>query len=322
MMTPHTTDTFADDKRDLLPVARLLYDVFKVPRYDGIDFLHWQYRLAPEGREISSNLMQDGACMAHYCLVPQIWGGNGKKLSFALALNTAVSEKARGKGVYTSLAEQTLTSAGNDHGIMAVVGVSNANATPGCTRRLAFRLVAPLPVRAGIAVPIRDNSVSCWSIEKGMVPREVLATLEELDYALSAKGWAREWTPERLAYRLRSPVAHYWLHYSETGLLVSTCDHFGPIPVAVLLRFFPRRDRTESNNIDIKSLIRSACLAAHSPFFLHAGFPGFDLGWVVNVPRRLLPSPLNLIYRPLNAQAPAAEDFSVAVFEFLDFDAY
>ena len=63
----------------------------------------------------------------------------------ALSLNTAVHERARGGGVFTRLAEETYDKA-RVRGIRVVVGVANANSTPGFVKRLGFTSIGPLPV--------------------------------------------------------------------------------------------------------------------------------------------------------------------------------
>jgi hypothetical protein len=308
-----------DDENFLKSIKDLLFRVFNSEIYRSVDYVNWQYREAPEGRQISQEIWHEGKCLAHYCVVPQKWSCRERGVvPFALSLNTAVGAEARGKGVFTTLAESTYNSAISEHGIEAIIGVANANSTPGFLRKLGFKLVAPLPVRMGITIPMLPEGVRFWSISNGQLPEDLKPTLDLIAYEPS-DAWSRAWSSESLAWRLRSPVRSYNVHADKTGLLISTIDHFHGIPVSILLRHF-RLDGQQWGSS--QRLIKAACAVAGTPFFLHAGFTRTEIGFSIPLPRGLLPSPLNLIYRPLSGDTLSHAEFKINEFEFLDFDAY
>src|SRR5512140_2458678 len=104
--------TAAPDPRRayLARTAAMLHEVFGGDRYSE-SYLHWQYERAVEGHEIAVDIEKDGKSLAHYCVVPQNYASQGGARPMALSLNTAVTEAARGKGVFTRLAEETYSKA-------------------------------------------------------------------------------------------------------------------------------------------------------------------------------------------------------------------
>ena len=80
----------------------------------------------------------------------------------ALSLNTAVHERGRGGGVFVELGERTVGKAA-ELGVESVVGVANANSTPGFVRRLGFDLLAPLPAK--MITPLPGSSAGIHSAD-------------------------------------------------------------------------------------------------------------------------------------------------------------
>jgi len=157
---------------NLSDVARLLDHVFKLPKYNGTEYLDWLYHRDPAGTDVSVDYFEANTCKAHYAVVPAPYHSAFKKLPFSLSLNTAVAPDLRLKGLFSRLAEDCYAKAA-ERGIAAVTGVANANSTPGFTKRLGFTLVGPLPVKIGIAGMRRHNGFFRSEMTTGQSGEEV-----------------------------------------------------------------------------------------------------------------------------------------------------
>ncbi len=91
------------------------------------------------------------------------------------------------------------------------------------------------------------------------------------------------------------------------------------LPFTVILKLYPRRDRGERRTA---ALVSASCRFHGAPFGVYAGWntnakvPGIPL------PEWLKTSPLNLIFRSLDAAVIHQDSVTFDTFEFLDFDAY
>jgi GNAT superfamily N-acetyltransferase len=292
--------------------ATLLQQVFPgAPRIARPDYLHWLYEQSPLGPVIEANLDDDQGRAAHYALVPLPLTLDGTPLSGALSMNTAVHERARGGGVFVRMAKQAFELA-RERDVAVIVGVANANSTPGFLRRLRFELVTPLPATVLLPMPGGRRGVhSGWAAEAP----ELASDAGEL-LAAPAHGIATIWTPERLSWRLAAPGARYALHRSSRALAVSTLARRHGIPVAVLTAVFAA---SSLDAVGTRALVRAACRFHRAPAALHVGLNDRLALQGIALPRRLRESPLNLIYRDLRGIARSSD---VARFELLDFDAY
>jgi GNAT superfamily N-acetyltransferase len=307
-----TTHTVSEDEY-LASVAACLKDVFKSDRYQ-VEYLRWLYRQAPEGHEIATDLFEDGACRAHYCVVPQTYQRSGNELLMSLSLNTAVSPQVRRKGVFVNLANDCYEQA-RARGVTAVVGVANANSTHGFVNRLGFRLVRQLPVVVGITAPLARGqpAIDPSAHTQGELERFAAG----LDFSPGAH-WGQKWSAAKLAWRLKSPVGRYRFHVGADGGVVSTSTRIGGVPIAIVLKIF----RTAEGVVRTGRLLSVACASHKTALYLYCGVnerirvPGIPM------PRRLLPAPLNFIYLRLGDPAPPDREFALGTFEFLDFDAY
>jgi GNAT superfamily N-acetyltransferase len=295
--------------------ASLLARVFpQAPQIGRPEYLRWLYVDSPFGPVIEANLDDEAGRAGHYALVPIDLTVDGQSHSGALSLNTAVDERARGGGVFVRLASEAIEAA-RSRGIAVVLGVANANSTPGFLRRLEFQLVAPLPATVLVPTPGRRGNVrSAWAGDAILA----IDDADDLDALLRAPahGVARSWTAETLRWRLAAPGARYALHRSAHALLVSTVDRRQRVPVAVLLKLFASaavgaRER--------RALVRAACRFHRAPFALHVGFNDLVAFRGPPLPERLRSSPLNLILRELGGTAPSGP---IVRWELLDFDAY
>jgi len=298
--------------------AALLARVFPdAPRISRPEYLYWLYEQSPFGPVIEANLDDAQGRSGHYALVPAALDADGTPCPGALSLNTAVDERARGGGVFVRLATEAIELAAQ-RGVQIVFGVANASSTPGFLRRLQFELAGSLPATVLVPLPGRRTGRvrSAWADEAAFARGGVAHDLDEVLLASPARGLERRWTPETLRWRLASPGSHYALHRSARALLVSTVDRRNGVPVAVLLKMFAA---APLSTVERRELVRAACRVHRAPAALHIGFNDLVPFRGVPLPRRLRPSPLNLIVRGLDGGAPRA---SFTRLELLDFDAY
>lgn len=297
--------------------AALLERVFPdATRISRPEYLRWLYEESPFGTAIEANLDDDEGRAGHYALVPLGLTADGESRAGALSLNTAVDERARGGGVFVKLAGEALDSA-RERGVGTVVGVANANSTPGFLKRLSFELAGPLPATVLLPLPGRGQGVrSMWAGEDAFAAGGVAGAGLEALLAPPARGLARAWTPEALRWRLAAPGSRYALHRSERMLVVSTADHSKPVPVAVLLKAFASAPPSAAER---RAAVRAACRFHRAPLAIHAGLNDMVSFSGPRLPERLRSSPLNLIVRHLEEPPPSS---AFARFEFLDFDAY
>ncbi len=296
----------------LTATATLLRQVFPDARVGDVAYLRWLYEQSPFGHVVETNVDDDHGRAAHYAVVPVALCVDGHETRGALSLNTAVHERARGGGTFVRLAAATFEEAARA-GIEVVVGVANANSTPGFVRRLGFENHGPLA--ATVLLPTPGPRAGIRSAPAHAAAGAAL--LQDADGLVEAgpAGWARKWTAESLAWRLACPATRYVVHRSDQALMITTAERRAGVNVAVLLAVFAAAALAPGHT---RQLIRAACRTHRAPLAIHVGvndrvpFQGLPL------PERLRPSPLNLISRTLgDVRVPPASRF-----EFLDFDAY
>jgi GNAT superfamily N-acetyltransferase len=294
------------------PTRRLLAEAFPDdPKFSRDAFLDWEYD-SPSGRVIERNRDDEAGRLGHYAVLPQRWQRDGVVEPWALSLNTAVSERARGQGLFTTLADETYELARTERGVRTIVGVANANSTPGFVGRLRFSLVGPLDVAV---LPWRP-SIAARAIDRITV-EQLLADPLVQNPVYRPGAFTRVWDAAELAWRLASPGASYSVFRAPGALAITCASSFAKVPVAVLLKVIVAGDDV----VDLGPIVAAACTHHRAPAALHAGsnpdlrFRGMPL------PDRFRPSPLNLIVRSLDPDRPS-ESVIPSTFEFLEFDAY
>jgi hypothetical protein len=299
----------------IAPTAALLGEVFPGKRPARTDYLQWLYHDSPFGEVVETNLDDERGRIGHYAVVPIALVADDVPELGALSLNTAVHERARGGGTFVRLASETFSKA-RERGITAVVGVANANSTPGFVRRLEFELIGPLPVNVLVPVPGSARGFqSRWATQAALSSEAIATELGPL-LAAPARGRARAWTIETLRWRLAQPGARYALHRSDELLAVSCLDRRHGVRVAILLKVFAASPVPAPAR---RALVRAACRFHRAPLALHVGLNDLVDFRGIPLPERLRDSPLNLIYRSLGDEPRRG---SIVRFEFLDFDAY
>lgn len=261
--------------------AALLSAVFEpAPKFTA-KAIAWRYRDNPAGEVVGTDAWSGEVLAAHYVTCPALATVEGQGLRGLLSLNTATHPDFQGQGLFTRLAEATYA-AGTEGGFDFVVGVANANSTPGFIRKLGFQLVAPLAAGALLLPPGR------------LAERPVQ--------------YAARWTPELLAWRLANPAARYGVARRGGLTRITAATHLPFVRCAAYLPDLAAASDAGPAGADLFiGLEPRMDLSRH----------GF-----VALPRRFRPSPLNLIYRRLSNRAPAALAPDEVALSFLDFDPY
>ena len=140
-------------------------------------------------------------------------------------------------------------------------------------------------------------------------------------------GWATDWHAEALRWRLSCPLTRYWVHTVGDVALITTRTRYARMPVTVVLKAFPlasgrtRLSDPEARPVRATPAVRAAVRFHRSAFAVYAGFNRSVRISGIAPPRRLQPSPLNLIVRRLDP-AVDHDSFELDTFELLDMDAY
>lgn len=263
--------------------ATLLGQVFgEGPKFTP-QAIAWRYRDNPAGRVVGTDAWAGDQLAAHYVTCPLTARVDGVTRRGLLSLNTATHPDFQGRGLFTRLAEATYE-AGAAAGYEFVIGVANANSTPGFERKLGFQRVASLAAGVLLRRPRRftDAQVQFESL----------------------------WTPQALAWRLGNPAGDYKAGRSGALTGVWARTHLPRVRCAA---FLPGALPVAAGG--------GAPLAASLFIGLEPRLDLRRLGFVA-IPQRWRPSPLNLIWRALSPAAPARLSPGAAAINFLDFDPY
>jgi len=262
--------------------SRLLGAVFGAAAKFSPQAIAWRYRDNPAGRVVGADAWAGETLAAHYVACPLTARVGARSLRGLLSLNTATHPDFQGRGLFTQLACATYDQA-HAAGYDFIVGVANANSTPGFVRKLSFQKVAPLAAGLLLGAPRRFG------------PQPVTFQVE--------------WGPEQIAWRLANPAARYAVSRHRGLTIASAATHLPGVRCVALL--------------DPEVEVAATRPAPGAGLFigleprLGLALPGF-----IALPDRLRPSPLNLIYRPLSEAAPAELDPAATRISFLDFDPY
>ncbi len=317
-----TIDGSGDDPTLLADATALLDGELPDPRFADTGYLRWIYRDNPLGRAIERHQQVDASdgprLVAHYANVPRRYRGpGGERSDGAWSLNAVVHrdhQRARhfsriGVEIYEEAAER---------GWSFVVGVTNEKSTGAVVKYMGWRLAGPLPVR--VIQPLGRGR----KLHHAEVTDRWLDSTDFADFAATVdrqpvSGWSTDYTPDVLRWRLACPHTRYWVHVGADVALVTTRSRLGPVPACVVLKVFPLVTGTAP--VDATPAIRSATRHHRAGFAVYAGFNGSARVRGLRPPRRLQPSPLNLIIRHLD---PAVDQDAIVLdtFEFLDMDAY
>jgi len=267
--------------------SALLSKCFPMAHHFDCDYLRWLYSENPDGPVVGFDAWEGSCLAAHYVTIPAPMRVNGTLRKALLSLNTATHPAYQGQGLFTKLAEQTYRSA-TDQGFECVYGIANANSTPGFQRRLGFTLVGQLDARIGI----------------GRLTRRA-GGVQQPD------GLRRAWNAASLAWRFRNPKNPVRAEVIEGTTMVAATSARLPVlsawaEVPALPDFIPSGPAPRT----LGRLFLGKLSAAERGTWQF-----------VDIPHRLRPSPLNLIFRDVAGNGDVIDMAQVSL-NFLDFDAY
>ena len=314
------------DDAVLADATDLLRAVLPNPRLiDDTAYLRWSYRDNPSGpaweryHYIETQGGGQPLLVAHYVTAARRFRGpGGRRCEGTQSYNYATRSGYRRSRHFTRLGLEAYAEAGAAGRVFAV-GVANEMSTPACIKYLGWRQVGPLPVRV-IPPAVRGRR----DLNHVEVSASWLDSAEFNDLAAAVDchpvaAWSTDWTPETLRWRLSCPFARYWIHTSDDLALVTTRISHKKLPITVVLKMFPLRPGPGPT--PATGAIRSITRWHRSAFAVYAGINPAVTVQGIKPPRRLQPSPLNLIVRSLDPSVDNAEiDFDT--FELLDTDAY
>ncbi|MCW3128146.1 MAG: hypothetical protein JWO03_3804 [Bacteroidetes bacterium] len=284
MSQDHQIRQTAIDGASILSYSALLSDVFGKPQLFTKEYLQWQYADNPDGTIVGFNAYQGETLAAHYVTQPMEAVINGIKLKGLLSLNTATHPNHQGKGLFVKLADRTYTYA-TEHGYDFVIGVANQNSVHGFTKKLGFQLVGQLHALLGMgALPYTDD--------------------------LSVFSYYKEWSSEALAWRLKNPCNAYGVS-NDRNIVVSSATAY-PMINATIGTFDKNKYAVTPRPSSFSVL--NLWVGANRNITSKTNF-------YFNIPNRLRPAPLYLIFKALNSSIGPL-NFNDVYFQALDFDAY
>ncbi|MFT7607105.1 MAG: hypothetical protein ACI9MX_000150 [Candidatus Aldehydirespiratoraceae bacterium] len=318
-----TIDGKSDDPQILSDATQLLDRELPDPRFVSDDYLRWAYRENPLGRawERHQHVEVDGSVRlaAHYANMPRRFRGPvGERSDGAWSLNAVVhSDHQRGRH-FTRIGLEIYEEA-TAEGRSFVVGVTNEQSTGAVVKYMGWRLAGPLPVRIVLPLGRGRTRMTHREIDANWLDGEEFTEFAATVDRHVVDGWSTDYTADVLRWRLACPETRYFVHQADDLAMITTTSNLGPIPACVVLKLFPLTTGTAP--IDATRAIRSAMRFHRAAFAVYAGFNGRVTLRGGRPPRRLQPSPLNLIIRHLD---PTVDQDAITLdtFEFLDMDAY
>jgi len=327
MTAPEPTDPASladarrrDRDRDNERNTELLAAELPAARYIDARYLQWLYDDNPYGPAIQRSVDDDGVRIGHYALIPQRFRGRDGIVPAAFSLHAVVRSGGQRKGLFTDMGLEIYEEAGAA-GWQLTTGVCNEKSIGAVVKYMGWKWPGPLPVR--LVAPYAMAGSEARRVISRTVDADYLASadFEQLVAGLDAfpvQQWTNHYTAEYLRWRLACPATTYAIHVTDELVAITSTDvRFGVRAVAVL-KLLPRDGRT---GLRAEAIVSAACRFHKAPYAVYAGFnPHVSLRGV-QPPRKLQPSPLNLIIRSLSSaidQGPLMID----TFEFLDMDAY
>ncbi|HEY0030655.1 MAG TPA: GNAT family N-acetyltransferase [Bacteroidia bacterium] len=270
------------DGNSIREIAALLKLVFPQADKYSFDFLDWQYRQNPNGKIRGFNALYNGKLAAHYAIMPIVADIFGQPERGLLSLNTATHPDHQGKRLFTTLANMSYKAAGKE-GYGFVVGVANANSTPGFVNHLGFQLVGPLEAKLGI----------------GEIVRKELKVSPD---------FIKRWSEPSIQWRVANPKMQYQIKGNN---VFSKTDK--PLIKAMLVdssMALPLQD----NVVNIGFRPVQLWIGIDQSI-------NWKRSFYFNVPQSMRPSPLNFIFKDLTSASRKLNIKNVR-FSAFDFDAY
>jgi hypothetical protein len=309
-------DRLRDNERNTELLAREL----PAARYVDAGYLQWLYDDNPYGPAIQRSVDEDGVRIGHYALIPQRFRGRDGIVPAAFSLHAVVRSGTQRKGLFTQMGLEIYEEA-SGAGWQLTTGVCNEKSIGAVVKYMGWKWPGPLPVR--LVAPYAMAGAAARRVESRTVDAAYLASSEfeqlaaELD-STPVDQWTNSYTAEYLRWRLACPATTYAIHVTDELVAITTTDVRFGVRAAAILKLLPRAGRT---GLRAEAIVGAACRFHRAPYAVYAGFNPHVALRGVQPPRKLQPSPLNLIIRSLS---PAVDQgpLMIDTFEFLDMDAY
>jgi predicted N-acetyltransferase YhbS len=270
------------DEKAIKEIARLLRAAFPISNKFTEAFIDWQYNKNPDGKVVGYNAYKNGVLVAHYAVIPLKAKLFGKDENGLLSLNTATHPNHQGKKLFTTLAELTYKLA-VDKGYSFVIGVANANSTPGFVNKLGFQLVGSLDAKLGFGKIVSSGKKN-------------------------AVAFIKSWNKQSIEWRLTNPETKYKI---KENFIYAATDTPG---IEAILLTIPDTLQLPENKISIGFRPVKLWIGINKNYDWKKSFY-FD------VPFKFRPSPLNFIFKDLTL-ANRKLDINNVYFDAFDFDAY
>lgn len=301
--------------------AKLLADALDPVRFGHPGYLPWFYRQNPRGEAIDENEDDEhGNRVAHYAVLPTVFRTPAGTTPFIFSSNVATSPTVRRGGLFRVMAERVYERI-RASGAPALVAVTNAASTVVVVDKFGWRALGSMPVRISVPVPGLGRAVESRAVDADLLASDWFAAASaDLDW-VPVTDWVQSWTPDFLRWRLSRPDGGYVVHVTPDALAVSVLDH-APLRVraAVLLKVFPRPGA--SLPVSPAPFIAAACRYHRARVCVYAGFNAHARVRGIRPPKRLQPSPLNVVFKSFDETRAPTTAFRLDTFEFLDMDAY
>jgi hypothetical protein len=148
-------------------------------------------------------------------------------------LDSSVAERSRGKGLFSTLGNQVAERARASE-YTALIGLANAQATPGQVRNIGFELIRPLPVAVYLPTVFRGRRTFDVITAAGLAD-----WLEESGGAtLPDSGAWRIWDTAELRWRMSDPTHDYEVIAGHDLAAVVHITRLRGVPVVVILKTF------------------------------------------------------------------------------------
>ena len=295
-------------------------ECFRTPGY-----LEWLYEANPCGPAIQESVDRKGQRVSHFALLPQRWARGDDVAAFCVGVN-GVTRAGAGQAHFLALLRRGIREMGR-RGVVAGFGVTNESSTAMTVTRTGIGDVGPLPVVVRPVTP-GGRSVVTHDVTAAWLEGDGPAELADSLAPPPDDGWAQQWTADILRWRLANPAARYRVHLAGDAAAVTTRLRYRGAPVTVVLKLLARGPATHRRTAG--RLVAAACRRDRSPGAVYVGFNDrFEFPGVA-VPRRLLPSPLNLVLFGADRASVAVgeeieglpqDEVRLRCFELLDFDA-
>ena len=314
-MTSETSET-----GEYWATSQLLADQLNDRRFRSGVFLDWFYGANPRGQAIVEDIDDDhGKRIGHYGVVPTTYRTPRGTTPFIFTSNVATDPGARRKGLFREMADRIYPRAAAI-GAPGLAGTGNAQSSVVIIARFGWKDLGSMPAIVSLpGVPARG--VRDIRVDAAFLGSDELAQLSaDLDW-VPVRDWVQSWTPDYLRWRLANPDNSYVLHVGPDALAVSARDH-GPlgIPFAVLCKVFPRPGATLP--VPAGRYVTAACRAHRAPGCVYGGWNAHAKVRGFRIPKRLRPSPLQVVFKSFDEVRAPTPDFRLDTWEFLDGDVY